>query len=129
MLTNDELRNLQSLLNEQKIRTPVELRGWLANSRLPPAHVAKLIDLLPPPGRDFTPYRTLAHLATGGMGAIWLAASPTDHLVVVKTLIDDFADDGVVATDPDGDVWIGEPPATRTERPGSDALQRDAHHA
>lgn len=124
VLASDELQNLRTLLTDQLLHTPDEVRAWLPMSCLTPERVAKLSNLLPPRGRDFTPYRTLAHLATGGMGAIWLAASPAEHLVVVKTLIEGPTDDGMVATDHDGDVWIVDPVDPRPERPGSDALQR-----
>ena len=123
------LRTLRARLAHQALGTPTELRAWLAtSSRLPAEQVSGLVALLPPPGRDFTPYRTLARLATGGMGAIWLAAAPNEQLVVVKTLLDGATGDGVVATDPEGDLWIVEPTHAegepRKERPGSDALQR-----
>ncbi len=121
----ETLHLMRERLAAQPLRTPTDLRTWLTtNSQLAAEQISGLVGLLPPQGRDFTPYRTLVRLATGGMGAIWLAAAPNEQLVVVKTLIDGQTGDGVVATDPDGDLWIIENSHGAAERPISDALQR-----
>ncbi len=104
--------------------SPQDLRTWLpGRSGLPAEQIAKLIRLLPGPEVTFTPYKPLAHLASGGMGRIWLAEAPDGELVVVKTLIaESTANGSEYALDEDGAIWIDEP------TPSSAAAKVDNFH-
>ena len=127
LLSGAQARSLRSRLNNPSPTKPEELRGWLAGrSGLPPAQIATLVRLLPPAdGRTFAPYQALAHLASGGMGTIWLAAAPDGSLVVVKTLSGEVRGaGGAVARDAEGDLWIEEPAAAGSDSPGGDTRQR-----
>ncbi len=65
-----------------------DLRRWLVSGDGLSAHLAnQLIALIPKPEQPMLgAYIPLAHLADGGMGTVWLACSPDNKLVVVKTL-------------------------------------------
>ena len=114
--------------------SPNDLRTWLpGRSGLPAEQIAKLLRLLPGPELVFNPYKPLAHLASGGMGRIWLAEAPSGELVVVKTLLAETTANGAdYALDEDGAIWIDEqtprskasPNAAKMETPGSDLVQR-----
>ena len=112
---------------------PNDLRTWLpGRSGLPAEQIAKLLRLLPGPEVVFHPYKPLAHLASGGMGRIWLAEAPDGDLVVVKTLLAETSANGAdYALDEDGAIWIDDQsPSSRRqnvakmETPGSDLVQR-----
>ena len=112
---------------------PNDLRTWLpGRSGLPAEQIAKLLRLLPGPEVVFHPYKPLAHLASGGMGRIWLAEAPDGELVVVKTLLAETSANGAdYALDEDGAIWIDDqsPSSVRQnvakmETPGSDLVQR-----
>ncbi len=66
--------------------TPDSLRSWLAGNPVPEDLASKLAGLLPQPGvQAFGPFPPLAHLADGGMGAVWLTSHPEgDGMAVVK---------------------------------------------
>lgn len=110
------------------LSSPQDLRTWLpGRSGLPAEQIANLIRLLPGPEVAFTPYRPLAHLASGGMGRIWLAEAPDGALVVVKTLlVESTASGGDYALDDDGAIWIDEPTPTsrKNDTPAGDLVQR-----
>ncbi len=65
-----------------------DLRRWLKSGDGLSAHLAnQLLEQIPTSDvKPFGPYVPLAHLADGGMGSVWLACSPKNELVVVKTL-------------------------------------------
>jgi serine/threonine protein kinase len=65
-----------------------DLRRWLKAGDGLSAHLAnQLLEQIPTSEiKPFGPYIPLAHLADGGMGSVWLACSPKNELVVVKTL-------------------------------------------
>jgi serine/threonine protein kinase len=65
-----------------------DLRRWLKAGDGLSAHLAnQLLELIPNAEvKPLGPYIPLAHLADGGMGSVWLACSPKNELVVVKTL-------------------------------------------
>ena len=65
-----------------------DLRRWLKSGDGLSAHLAnQLLEQIPTSEiKPFGPYIPLAHLADGGMGSVWLACSPKNELVVVKTL-------------------------------------------
>ena len=65
-----------------------DLRRWLMSGDGLSAHLAnQLIAFIPKPEQPMLgAYVPLAHLADGGMGTVWLACSPDNKLVVVKTL-------------------------------------------
>lgn len=112
---------------------PNDLRTWLpGRSGLPAEQIAKLLRLLPGPDVVFNPYKPLAHLASGGMGRIWLAEAPGGELVVVKTLLAETTANGAdYALDEDGAIWIDDQTpnsqpqnAAKGETPGGDLVQR-----
>ncbi len=91
--------------------TPLEIDGWLsAHTELAGENLPRLRRLLPDAQMwdDYKPHRPLAHLATGGMGDIWLARdAQSGDLVVIKTMRGDFAVPiGAVEVDEDGTVWL-----------------------
>ncbi len=65
-----------------------DLRTWLAAGDGLSAHLAnELLGLVPKAEqKPLGGYIPVAHLADGGMGTVWLACSPANQLVVVKTL-------------------------------------------
>ena len=126
LLTIGQRRSLRPRLAAAGLRNPQDLRRWLAaSSGLPADLLPALVELLPPPdGRTFAPYTALAHLASGGMGAIWLACAPSGALVVIKTLAGPLRSAaGAVARDADGELWIDEARAS-SDSPGGDPAQR-----
>ena len=119
------------------LHTPDELRRWLPeHAALPPDDLHRLLRLLPTADIVFSPYRPLAHLASGGMGRIWLAEAPDGSVVVVKTLLANTtaqaqAQAQAYVRDDDGTIWLDEPrPTSVTSRliaqatPGSALVQR-----
>lgn len=70
------------------ITTLDEMRAWLATGEgLSQDLARKVTETLPPVGMaPFGKYLPMAHLADGGMGSVWLASSPENQLIVVKTL-------------------------------------------
>ena len=65
-----------------------DLRRWLKAGDGLSAHLAnQLLELIPSGEiRPLGAYIPLAHLADGGMGSVWLACSPKNEMVVVKTM-------------------------------------------
>lgn len=65
-----------------------DLRRWLKAGDGLSAHLAnQLLELIPSAEiKPLGPYIPLAHLADGGMGSVWLACSPKNEMVVVKTM-------------------------------------------
>ncbi len=65
-----------------------DLRRWLKSGDGLSAHLAnQLLELVPTSDtKPLGPYIPLAHLADGGMGSVWMACSPKNELVVVKTM-------------------------------------------
>jgi serine/threonine protein kinase len=65
-----------------------DLRRWLKAGDGLSAHLAnQLLERIPSQEiRPYGPYIPLGHLADGGMGSVWLACSPKNELVVVKTM-------------------------------------------
>jgi serine/threonine protein kinase len=65
-----------------------DLRRWLKAGDGLSAHLAnQLLETIPSAEiRPLGPYIPLAHLADGGMGSVWLACSPKNEMVVVKTM-------------------------------------------
>jgi serine/threonine protein kinase len=127
LISDAQALSLHRRLRDQNPASPAALRDWLAGrSGLPSAQLSHLVRLLPPAdGRTFAPYRTLAHLASGGMGTIWLAEAPDGALVVVKTLSGEIRSAaGAVARDAEGELWIDEQAAPGSGSPGGDPLQR-----
>mgnify|MGYP003867965595 CR=1 FL=1 len=103
---------------------------WLEiEARLGGELPGQLQSLVAPAGRDFGAYRSLAHLADGGMGSVYLAADAAGQPVVIKTLRShpDPMSSVHYAEDEDGSIWIGEsgkveptmtPPTKRGESSG-----------
>jgi len=79
---------LKDLLAQKGLGTLVDIRKWLERPDGISAPLAgHLMECLPKADEaPYGPYVPLAHLADGGMGTVWLACSPTNELVVVKTL-------------------------------------------
>jgi len=65
-----------------------DMRRWLASGDGLSAHLAnELLALVPRADQPaLGAYIPVCHLADGGMGTVWLACSPDNRLVVVKTL-------------------------------------------
>jgi serine/threonine protein kinase len=81
-------QRLGEYAQQRKISNLDDLRKWLVAGDGLSAHLAnQLLALVPKPEQlPLGAYIPLAHLADGGMGTVWLACSPTNQLVVVKTL-------------------------------------------
>jgi serine/threonine protein kinase len=81
-------QRLGEYAQQKSIQNLDDLRRWLAAGDGLSAHLAnQLLTFIPKD--DVKPlggYIPLAHLADGGMGSVWLACSPKNQLVVVKTL-------------------------------------------
>lgn len=79
---------MREMINERQLRTIDDLRNWLQMGEgMSPKLARALLNVLPPRDKEaFNDYRTLTHLADGGMGSVWLCASPDNELVVLKTL-------------------------------------------
>jgi len=76
-------------LAQKGLSSLTDLRRWLAlaDGSISTPLANRLAELLPK--EDELPYGAyvpLAHLADGGMGTVWLACSPKNEMVVVKTL-------------------------------------------
>jgi serine/threonine protein kinase len=73
---------------QKGVKSLEDLRTWLASGEGLSSELAQRVSACLPPKemKPFCNYLPLAHLADGGMGSVWLAASPDDKLVVVKTL-------------------------------------------
>ncbi len=107
---------------------PSGLATWLSRQpELPGISAAVLAELLPGPEAvaAFPGYRPLAHLATGGMGMIWLAASARNELVVIKTLTPELRPPAQPAPAVGDEIWLGEVTEERpSDRPDGDPQQR-----
>ncbi|MBA3684303.1 MAG: serine/threonine protein kinase, partial [Planctomycetes bacterium] len=79
---------LGEMAKQKGIASVDDLRKWITSGDGLSGHLAnQLKTLLPkqdePPCGGYIP---IAHLAEGGMGTVWLACSPKNELVVIKTL-------------------------------------------
>jgi serine/threonine protein kinase len=102
---------LSDALAKVTVATPQELDTCLSNSAsLLGDSLSRVRKLLPDAAMwdDYLPHRPLAHLATGGMGDIWLARdAQSSDLVVIKTMRADLAAPlSSVEVDDDGTVWL-----------------------
>ncbi len=94
VMDHAQCARLKVLLHAHGVASITAARQFLATAGLVGGAVAKaLLEHLPqsdqPPFGDYQP---LAHLADGGMGSVWLAGSPDQRLVVVKTMRGTLAD-------------------------------------
>lgn len=135
ILDEGEAARLRAALAAAPPATVAELDGRLADGATLPAEATQALRRLLPDAAtdgDFAPYRPLAHLATGGMGEIWLAADPAGELVVVKTLrADALAADPAVEVEEDGTIWLdagggASPSAASPGAPLRRRLEREA---
>ncbi|HYE04181.1 MAG TPA: serine/threonine-protein kinase, partial [Planctomycetota bacterium] len=87
LLTNGSAARFEAFATAKGIATVDDARTWLASGDGLSGDLAKrLAAFLPPPTQPtFGAYQPLMHLADGGMGSVWLASTPGDELVVVKT--------------------------------------------
>ena len=102
---------LHAALSAAKPTTPLEIDAWLvANQIITGDALTRVRKLLPDAAMwdDYQPHRPLAHLATGGMGDIWLARdAQSSELVVIKTMRSDLAMPiSAVEVEDDGTVWL-----------------------
>lgn len=102
---------LREVLARATVASPQDLDACLTNAAgILGEALPRVRKLLPdaPMWDDYQPHRPLAHLATGGMGDIWLARdAQSGELVVIKTMRADFAAPvGGVEVDDDGTVWL-----------------------
>ena len=88
LLAAGPAQRLGDYAKQKNISSLDDLRRWLKSGDGLSAHLAnQLLEQIPTSEvKPFGPYVPLAHLADGGMGSVWLACSPKNELVVVKTL-------------------------------------------
>jgi serine/threonine protein kinase len=84
---------LGEVLTSRGLTDLERVRRWLSEADGLSTALAKelLKHLARPEQPAFGLYRPLAHLATGGMGNVWLAAGPDQKLVVVKAMRRDLS--------------------------------------
>jgi hypothetical protein len=84
---------LVEVLTSRGLATLERVRSWLSQADGLSTTLAKeLVKYLARPDQPaFGSHRPLAHLATGGMGNVWLATGDDGGLVVVKTMRRDLA--------------------------------------
>lgn len=99
LLTGESARRFIDYARSGGSDSPASLRAWLDHADgLSPDLAKRLGALLPPDDLPtFGAYRAYAHLADGGMGRVWLAAGPSDEMVVIKTIKSAGANDPGVA--------------------------------
>jgi serine/threonine protein kinase len=88
LLSAGPAQRLGDYAKQKQLHNLDDMRAWLRAGDGLSGHLAnQLLGLVP--GEDVKPlgpYIPLAHLADGGMGSVWLACSPKNELVVVKTM-------------------------------------------
>jgi len=79
---------LGEMAKQKGIANLDDVRKWLASGDGLSTPLANAIRGFLPKADEtpYGPYVALAHLADGGMGTVWLACSPKNELVVIKTL-------------------------------------------
>ncbi len=79
---------MREMITERQLRTIDDLRNWLQMGEgMSPKLARALLNCMPPRDKEsFGKYKTLTHLADGGMGSVWLCANEQNKLVVLKTL-------------------------------------------
>ncbi len=102
---------LRAALSQVTPLTPQDLDACLTGTAILAGEaLTRVRKLLPDAAMwdDYQPHRPLAHLATGGMGDIWLARdAQSGDLVVIKTMRSDFAVPvSAVEVDDEGTVWL-----------------------
>ena len=98
VMDHAQCARLKVLLHAHGVASITAARQFLATAGLVAGPVAKaLLEHLPESDQPrFGDYQPLAHLADGGMGSVWLAGSPDQRLVVVKTMRGALADSAEV---------------------------------
>ena len=88
LLAAGPAQRLGDYAKQKELANLDDLRRWLKAGDGLSAHLAnQLLGLVPSAEvRPMGPYIPLAHLADGGMGSVWLACSPKNEMVVVKTM-------------------------------------------
>ena len=83
-----QVERMREMIAERQLRTVDDLRKWLQMGEgMSPKLARALLNTLPPLDKEnISTYKTLTHLADGGMGSVWLCAGPENELVVLKTL-------------------------------------------
>lgn len=101
-------RQLATRLSQSGAHGVAGIRKQLERESARDGGVIELMRLLP--SRDdlsLGPYQVFAHLASGGMGHVWLGKAVHGPLVVIKTLREGpVATPGPVREDTDGSLWI-----------------------
>lgn len=88
LLSTAAADRLATLCRSRAINSVEALQAWLESGDGLSAHLAsQLVSAVAPADqRIFERWLTITHLADGGMGSVWMAASPENELVVIKTL-------------------------------------------
>lgn len=88
LLAGGSAQRLGDYAKQKGLANLDDLRRWLKAGDGLSAHLAnQLLETIPSAEiRPLGPYIPLAHLADGGMGSVWLACSPKNEMVVVKTM-------------------------------------------
>ncbi len=88
LLSTGPAQRLGDYATQKQLNNLSDLRSWLQSGDGLSAHLAnQLLELIPAEDvKPLGPYIPVAHLADGGMGSVWLACSPKNELVVVKTM-------------------------------------------
>ena len=83
-----QVDRMREMIAERQLRTVDDLRKWLQMGEgMSPKLSRALLNTLPPLDKEtISHYKTLTHLADGGMGSVWLCADEQNELVVLKTL-------------------------------------------
>lgn len=101
-------RQLATRLSQSGANGVAGIRRQLERESTRDGTAVALMRLLPP--KDdlaLGPYQVLAHLASGGMGHVWLGKASHGPLVVIKTMREGpIATPGPVREDTDGSLWI-----------------------
>ena len=111
LLDEAQAETLRQRMTGAGVADRAALQRWLEiEARLGGDLTGQLQALVTPAGRDFGAYRTLSHLADGGMGSVYLAVDAAAQPVVIKTLRTrpDLGATQHYAEDLDGSIWIGE---------------------
>lgn len=88
------LQSLAKLILKQGADTPDTIHAWAQASRkLSPRLRQTILKLTTIPQTRIGPHPLLAHLASGGMGSVYLSADSNDRLTVVKLLKNDRQSD------------------------------------
>ncbi len=88
MVSSSQAERIKSLILERELRTIDDVREWLKHGADLGVNLSAALKGLLPNERQrrFGAYETIAHLADGGMGSVWLVCSPTEKLAVIKTM-------------------------------------------